>query len=195
MKKLLSTLFCLSFVFQASAVTLVIEGELSSGGGPLGVIGDAFTITVSYPTPGTDSTPATDFGSYRFLGSTPGALATYEINGTTLSVPTSEYFDLFVGDNLSSGDKFEMEGFLVAGGADFFNFFFVDPLASVFSSDDLPTSLELSDFTTVGANLFINGDSYFGSVTSVAVVGIPEPSRTVLILLGLSVGFLTRKRW
>ena len=184
-------------------VIIQYQGTITSGGGPLGGGGDSFTVVIEFPTTLVDTNPDSGFGpyasygSYRALGSSPGVNASYSINGNTLSVSTSNYFDIFVGDSdlaHSGGDRFEIEAFIgpTSGGSTFFNLFMVDPTKSALDSDKLPTSLNFGDFTTTGSNLFLDGNSYFGRIDSFSYV-IPEPTTGVLMVCSV-LPSLSRKR-
>ena len=180
---------------SSSAITLVYQGVITSGGGALGTTGDSFSVIMNFPSTLSDTSPSMTYGSFRAFGAGVSSNAQYEINGNILVVPATNYFDIFVSNPSSGSDRFEFEAFTGtgSGGSAFFNLFLVDPTGIALTADGLPTSLQLSDFATKGSNLFINGSSYFGTVTSLTYV-IPEPTTSVFIIISGLLVIANRQR-
>lgn len=185
-------------------VIIQYQGTITSGGGPLGRVGDLFAVVLKFPTTLVDTNPDSGFGpyalygTYRAFGSSAYVNASYLINGNTLSVSTSNYFDIFVGDSDSAhsgSDSFEVEAFIgpTSGGSTFFNLFMVDTTKTALDSDRFPTTLDLADFTTTGSNLFIDGSSYFGRIDSFSYV-IPEPTAGIMLVCTALPTLLRRRR-
>jgi hypothetical protein len=203
-----SSWMCALFVLGAASaasgasITVYVSGTLAqflSGGPSIESdlsIGDPISASFSYDPDTADS--QADPGWGRYSGAVSQVSGTYGSGFTfgSSSLPTGEV-NVTNDWGASTIDQFQaLSGFVaglgpalpVSGEAPvFFGFAVHDPTAAVFSSDALPTSLDLADFDTANTNLsyvalnFDNGQQARFTVTS--MVFVPEPA-TVLLLAG-----------
>jgi hypothetical protein len=158
-------------------------------------VGQTFTGSFSYNTPGSDSSPGTNFGSYA----TSGALNFS--SGTVVANDRGTFTNFTVANN-SPSDSIGMVNEIWAGPpyppVYYADLHLVDTDGAVFSSDALPTApFPLSSFETRRLHVVISHDGSLsndaeaiGTITSLTFV--PEPSACALLLLLAPA--LTRRR-
>ena len=162
-----------------------------------------FSGVIEYTTPGSDSSSTVNYGSYRFQGSQIASFAELNLPNGQVFVPTTNVFDIFVGDNRTSSlnnglpyDRFEVEGFFnpvsSVGSGDFFYIGLLDAAATAFSSDSLPTTMRASSFSSRNLTVVQGGNFIRGTIDGFTV--IPELSSIFLVGFGLMYSSLLRVR-
>ena len=177
-------------------------GEVASVDTPLDsqfTVGDTFTFTFSIDETTADTNSSPEDGVYPGVT---GVSFSYS-NGYTggaasspiLAVQSRSSFDA-----LSS--QFNPTGAGVSGQTpSFIEFSLDDTTATAFTSDAIPTALDINDFDVTRLQLFFSGSAGETSVTgiitsaSVTLSAVPEPSSlAVWVLGGLMLGFRGRRR-
>ena len=181
---------------QADLLTFSFEGSISGVSsnqnevlGPL-AIGDRVTGTFAFETDVADTNGNAGSGIFP-------QMTTASLNFPNTNVDTAGATNQAAVSNITT-DSFRFEA---VGDTEQFNLgllrlSFFDSFGSVFDSEDLPTSLDFSDFTSASFTLrgseLSSGDGYLvtGSINN--LISVPEPSTFAPVLCGLA--FLANNR-
>lgn len=190
-KSILTLFACLGCSAPAATVVFQFGGIITSSSfvSPLswtnagGVVGQPITITYTFESGTADSVPLTTLGTYLNAVS----LASLDFNGyQSTFVPTTSEFDVYDNPPATTYDAYVLRVNGVPGAA-FFEIRLQDGTASEFSSDALPTNLNLANFLTNKQGQLDGPGGAFSAtmrfnITSFNV--IPEPATVPLSIAG-----------
>jgi PEP-CTERM motif len=206
LKRTLIGLVTLAFGASASAVpTYNFAGSFASGSEPLAPVFTGTTVT-GFFTPGTDvdSEPNSVDGSYNPPGPT-YSIAVGSLNWAggpsasgAVATPAPPRTSPHTFQSFSA--RSELLGSSVLGFTPSNWVFLLDDFtAAALTSDALPTSVDVADWTISQLTLSFQNGSAFGTVTfgltGVTVSGVPEPGSIALLFFALAVcGVFYRRR-